>query len=98
MRLLAWSIFVVGIATALLMWGCFRLIRDAEKMGRDPTLLRRRMLRMGLFYICCAVLGIARVVIGDLPPMALIGVPVTAGIAWILIKQANNVQIPPSNR
>jgi hypothetical protein len=88
----------VGIATALLMWGCFRLIRDAEKMERDPTLLRRRMLRMGLFYICCAVLGIARVASGDLPPMTLVGLPVTAWIAWILIKQANNAKIPPSNR
>jgi hypothetical protein len=95
MRLLAWSIVVVGIATALLVWGCFRLICDAEKMQRDPTLLRRRMVRLGLFYICCAVLGIVRVVTGDLPPMALIGLPVTAGIAWILIKQANNVKIPP---
>lgn len=98
MRPLALSILVVAVSTALLIWACFRLVRDAEKMERDPTLLRRRMLRMGLFYICCAVLGIARVVSGDLPPMALIGLPVTAGIAWILIKQASNVKIPPSNR
>ena len=52
MRAFALTMVAVGIATALLMWGCFRLIRDAEKMERDPTLLRRRMLRMGLFYIC----------------------------------------------
>jgi hypothetical protein len=67
-------------------------------MERDPKLLPRRILRMGLFYICSAGYGIVEVVTGNLPPIALIGLPVAAGIAWTLIREASNVKVPPSNR
>ena len=95
MRVLAWAILVVAVTTALLVWGCLRLARDAERMERDPRLLRRRFLRWGFLYIGVAVLNIVRAATGDLPPIALIGLPITAAFAWFLIKQADNVKLPP---
>lgn len=96
MRVLAWSILVVAVTTALLVWGGFRLIRDVEKMQRDPKLLRRAFLRMAIMYIAGSVFGIIQVATGSLPPIALMGIPVAGALAWTLIKQASNVKIPPS--
>jgi len=95
MRLFALSVFVVGVTTAFLIWGCIGLARDAERMERDPRLLRRRSLRLGFLYISIVVLDIVRIAMGDLPPMALIGVPITAAFAWFFIRRASNVKIPP---
>ena len=96
MRVLAWAIVVVGVTTALLVWGCFRLVRDAERMERNPELLRRRFLRLGLFYIAVAVPAILQVATGREPPITLIGLPIAAALAWLLIKHASNVKIPPT--
>jgi len=95
MRLLALSVLVVAVTTALLVWACFRLVRNAETMERDPNLLRRRLLRGGLLYIGVAVLVIVWVATGDLPPIALLGLPITAAYAWTSIKAASNVKTPP---
>lgn len=97
MRAFALTILLVGISTAVLVWTCFRLIRDAEKMQRDPKLLRRRFHRLGFLYVAGCLVGIVRVATGDLPPIALIGLPISAAIAWTLIAQASKVKVPPSD-
>ena len=92
MRTLAFAIIVVGVATVALIWDSLHLIRDAERMQRDPRLLRRSFIRLGLVYVCGSAWGIVQVIRGDLPPGALIGVVVAASIAWLLIKQASGVK------
>lgn len=89
------AIVGVAVTTALLIWGSLRLIREAEREQRDPKLLRRRFLRMGLFYVGCMLFGIVQVATGDLPPVALFGLLVPAAMAWLLIKQASSVKIDP---
>ena len=92
MRTLALSIIGVGLATAILIWGSLRLIHDAEKMERNPRLLRRRFLIMGAIYVTSSVWGIFEVARGNEPPEALIGIAVAASMAWLLIKQGSNVK------
>jgi hypothetical protein len=91
MRTLALSIIGVGLATAILIWGSLHLIHDAEKMQRNPRLLRRRFLVMGAVYVVSSGWGIFEVGRGNEPPEALIGIVVAASLAWLLIKQASKV-------
>ncbi len=95
MRILALSILVVTVTTALLVWGCFRLIRDVERMQRDPKRLRRLCLVLASLYIAAAVYGTVEVVIGDEPPIGLIGLPIAALFIWNLIRRLSNVKTPP---
>ena len=91
MRTLAFAIIGVGVVTAVLIWGCFRLVRDAEKMERNLRLLRRRLLIWGTLYVVSSGWGIIQVVRGNEPPAALIGVVVAASLAWLLIRGASTV-------
>ena len=95
MRLLALSVFVVGVTTALLVWGCIGLARDLERMQRDPKLLRRRFFLLGSLYIASAVFGTVEIAIGSEPPIGLVGLPIAALFAWTFIKAASNVRTPP---
>jgi len=96
MRALALTILAVGVTTALLIWACLHVIRDAEKMQRDPKLLCRRFRFLGIVYIVGCLFGIFHVATGSEPPITLIGLPIGATLAWFWIKQASNVKIPPS--
>jgi hypothetical protein len=64
-------------------------------MECDPRLLRRRFLLLGLIYVGSSVLGIAEVATGKQPPETLIGLPIAAALAWLLIRQATKVRIDP---
>lgn len=61
MRIFVFAIIGVGVATAVLIWG-FQLVHDAEKMERNPKLLRRRLLLWGTIYIASSGWGIIQVV------------------------------------
>jgi tryptophan-rich sensory protein len=92
MRTLAFAIAVVGVATVALIWGSLHVIHDAEKMQRNPRLLRRRFLTMGIIYALSSGWGIVQVASGDLPAASLIGVAVAASLAWLLIKQSSGLK------
>jgi hypothetical protein len=92
MRTLAFVIIGVGVATAALIWGSLHLIREAEKMQRNPRLLRRQLLLLGTVYVLSSGWGIIEVATGNYPPETLIGIAVAASMAWLLIKQASNVK------
>jgi hypothetical protein len=91
MRILAFTIIGVGVATAVLVWLSLNLVHDAEKMERNPRLLRRRLLIGGTLYVVSSGWGIIQVARGDQPPAALVGIVVAASVAWLLIRAANSV-------
>jgi dipeptide/tripeptide permease len=91
MRILAFAIIGVGVATAVLIWLSLHLVHDAEKMERNPRLLRRRLLIWGTLYVVSSVWGIIQVVRGNEPPAAFVGIVVAAGFAWLLIRGASRV-------
>jgi len=91
MRILAFAILGVGIATAVLIWLSLHLVHDAEKMERNPRLLRRRLLIWGTLYVFSSGWGIIQVVRGNEPPAALVGIVVAASLAWLLIRGASRV-------
>jgi hypothetical protein len=91
MRTLAFAIIGVGVATAVLIWGSLHLVHDAEKMERNPRLLRRRLLLWGTVYVLSSGWGIIQVVRGNEPPAALVGIVVAASFAWLLIRGASRV-------
>jgi hypothetical protein len=91
MRVLALAIIGVGVATAVLIWLSLHLVHEAEKMERNPRLLRRRLLIWGSLYVVSSGWGIIQVVRGNEPPAALVGIVVAASLAWILIRGASRV-------
>jgi|ERR1700674_828447 len=95
MSTLVFAIVGVAVVTAALVWGSLHVIREAERMQRDPRLLRRRLLTLGLVYVCSSGWGIIQVARGDYPPEGLIGIVVAATFAWLLIKQASKVNPDP---
>ncbi len=95
MRAFALTIFAVAVTTALLVFGSFLVLRRAAKM-EDPKFLRRHFLFKSLLYAVIGLFLILNVATGDFPPIALIGLPITAVLVWSSIKQAGNVKIPPS--
>jgi hypothetical protein len=96
MSTLVFAIVGVAVATAALVLGwSLHVIREAERMQPDPRLLRRRLLTLGLIYVCSSGWGIVQVARGDYLPEALIGIAVAATFAWLLIKQASKVNPDP---
>jgi hypothetical protein len=91
MRTLAFAIIGVGAATAVLIWLSLRVVHDAEKMERNPKLLRRRLFIWGTLYVISSGWGIIQVARGNEPPGALVGIVVAASFAWILIRGASKV-------
>jgi len=94
MRVLALAILGVTVTTAVLVWACFGIVRDAERMQRDPKFLRRRALLLGTLYVISAAYGVSQVIEGNEPPIALIGLPIAAAFAWTFLKAAANVKPP----
>lgn len=92
---IALSILTVGITTALLVWACFRLVHEAERMQRDPKQVRRYCLVLGSCYIVAAVYGAVQIASGDAPPAGLIGIAIAAMFIWNLIRRVSNVKPPP---
>jgi hypothetical protein len=91
------AVIILGVAltTAVLVWASLNVCRDVERMERDPRYLRRRFLMLGLLYVGSSVFGIVEVVRGNQPPLSLIGLPIAAALAWLFIRQAANVKVPP---
>jgi hypothetical protein len=61
-------------------------------MPRNPQLLRRKFLSLGIIYAISSGWEIIQVASGDLHAASLIGVAVAASLAWLLIKQASGVK------
>jgi hypothetical protein len=91
MRTFAFAIIGVGVATAILIWLSLHLVQDAEKMERNPRLLRRRLLIGGTLYAVSSGWGIIEVARGNEPPAALVGIVIAASFAWLLIRGASGV-------
>jgi hypothetical protein len=89
---------IVGVLafSAFLAWMAWRLCKSAERAERDPQYLRRSLLRLGLLYVGCAVFGIAEVATGRQPIESLIGLPIGAALAWLYLRAAIRVKVPPA--
>jgi hypothetical protein len=78
---------------AYMMW---RVCRSAEGAERDPKFLRRRLIRWGMLYVFTLVIGIVEVATGKEPAVLLLGLPITALIAWSFFRKAMKIRIPPA--
>ena len=88
---------IVGVLafSALLGFGAWRIFKSAERAEQDPRYLRRRLLRLGLIYVGCALFGIEEVLTGREPVQSLIGLPIGALLAWFYLSSAFRMKIPP---
>jgi len=89
---------IVGVlaVSALLAWAMWRACKTAERAERDPRFLRRILLGFGLLYIASAVYDVAEVIAGKEPLQSLIGLPIGAALAWLFLKAALRVKVPPA--
>jgi len=89
---------VVGVtaSSAFLGWMIWRAWKSAEGAESDSRHRRRILLRLGLLYVGCAVFGIAEVVTGREPKESLIGLPIAALLAWLYLRTAMRVKVPPA--
>jgi len=94
--MIATIIASVLAATAFLAWMMWRVCKSAERAERDPRYLRRRLFGLGMLYVGCAVYGIAEVVAGREPKEILVGLPIGAALAWLYLRAAIRVKVPPS--
>ncbi len=86
----------VLVATAVMGWMMWRLVRSAERMERDPKYLRRRLIWGAMIYVFGALFGIIEVARGEEPIQALIGLPIVLFLIWVALRSASKVKIPHS--
>ena len=90
-------IIVVGVSavSVLLGWMSFRLMRHMDRVEREPKYKRHWLYYGAALYGFGLVTGVTRVLSGDLPPVALLGVLIPLLIVWVLLREAKRVKIPP---
>ncbi|MFY9948626.1 MAG: hypothetical protein WA261_00770 [Candidatus Sulfotelmatobacter sp.] len=93
---IATVIIGVLVATAVMGWLMWRLFRSAERMERDPKYLRRRLIRGAMIYVAGALVGMIEIARRELPIQALIGLPISLFMIWVLLRTASKVKIPPN--
>ena len=93
---IATVIIGVLVATAVMGWLMWRLFRSAERMERDPKYLRRRLIRGAMIYVAGALAGMIEIARRELPIQALIGLPISLFMIWVLLRTASKVKIPPN--
>lgn len=91
---------VVGVSavSAFLAWLMWRAWQSAERAARDPKYLRRRLFWSGMLYVGVALFGIVEVAIGREPVQMLLGLPIGLLFAWIFLRAAVRVKVPPAQR
>jgi len=89
---------IVGVlgTTAILILMLWRLTKSVGRAERDPKYLRRNMRLLGLIYVGAAVFAIVEVATGQEPIQTLFGLPIGLLLAWLWLRQAGKVKIPPS--
>jgi hypothetical protein len=55
-------------------------------------------MRWGMLYFATVVIIIVEVATGDKPKAMLLGLPITALIAWWFLRAAVRVKVPPTSR
>lgn len=93
---IATVIIGVLVATAVMGWLMWRLFRSAERMERNPKYLRRRLIRGAMIYLFGALFGMIEIARGELPIQALIGLPISLFMIWVILRTASKVKIPPT--
>jgi len=94
--MIATTIVGVSASCAFLAWMMWRAWQSAERAARDPKYLRRRLFWFGVFYVGVAVFGIAEVATGREPIQALVGLPIGLLFAWVFLRAAVRVKVPPA--
>jgi hypothetical protein len=89
------AILGVFACSALLGWGTWRVYRSTERAERDPRYFRRRLIIGGSLYLACSTYGIVQVAMGKQPAQSLIGLPIGLLIAWVFLRTAIRVNVPP---
>jgi threonine/homoserine/homoserine lactone efflux protein len=89
-------ILAVAAVSAFLAFMAWKLFKSAERAERDPRYLRRRLLSFGLLYAFGAVYGITELITGKEKVPTLVGLAMGATLAWLYLKAAASVKVPPS--
>ena len=92
---IATIIVSVLAASAFLAWMMWRACKSAERAERDARYLRRRLFQLGILYVGCAVYGIEEVATGKEHKEILLGLPIGLTLAWLYLRAASRVKIPP---
>lgn len=95
-RVIAAVIVGVLALSALLAWGTWRVCKTAERAELDPRFLRKILLGLGLLYVISAALALGKVIAGKEPVQSLVGLPIGAALAWLFLRAAVRVKLPPS--
>ncbi len=85
-------IAVVLVCCALIGWMGWWVLQWPER----PRTLRRVLLFLGVLYLVGAVTGTWRAATGEAPLWSLLFLPLSLGIAWLYLRSAGNVRVPPN--
>jgi hypothetical protein len=94
--MIALVIAAVSVASAVLASAAWSIWKEAERAEGDARYRRRVLIRMALLYVACAVFGIAEVIAGRAPKESLIGLPIAALLAWLWLRAAIRLKVPPA--
>jgi hypothetical protein len=88
---------IVGVlvASGFLAWMMWRSFRSVERMERDPRYLRRWLIWLVTIYVLGAVFAVSSVITGKQPIQSLAGLPVVLLLAWLYLRSALKVNVPP---
>lgn len=90
------AVAIVFLGTGLFAWTMWSAARSAQRAERDAGYRRRYQLRLGTLYLVAVVVGVAAVLTGHQPKIALAGVPVCLLVGWWLVRNGRNVKVPPA--
>ncbi len=85
-------ITVVLACCALIGWMGWWVLQWPER----PRTLRRVLLFLGVLYLIGAVTGVWRAATREAPLWSLLFLPLSLGIAWLYLRSARNICVPPN--
>jgi hypothetical protein len=94
---LAAVIIGVSVTTVIFVWIIWRGWKSTERAETDLRHRRRIFVRLGLVYVVSSVIGVAGVLSGREPKESLLGLPVAVLLAWLLLRTALRMKVPPQN-
>ena len=86
-------IIIVGVlaSCAVLGWMGWWVLQLPEK----PRRLRRLLLFLGAIYLIGAISGVWKAATGEAPVWSLLFLPLSLGLAWLCLRSATNIRVPP---
>ncbi len=88
------AILVVFGIMAVLIFSVMRWIKTAERLQSDSSYRKRHWILMAVLYLFGAFNVIGGVAKGSLPPLTLLGLPVSVLLVWVYLRAATREKAP----